>query len=160
MLIGLGDVSTLGAAIQKQEGFYSGSPSFRNNNPGNLIASSWTQQQPGYTGSDASGFAIFDTLDHGTQAMNALIQNYANRGFTIDQMMAAWAPAGQGNNDPTAYAQAVALAAGVDPSTLVSDAIAGSGSSFSASLGLPNDPTAAYWVAGIAAAGLLLYVIS
>lgn len=154
MLIGLGQsTSVIGSAIQNQEGFYPGSPSYQNNNPGNLIASSWTASQPGYVGSDSNGFAIFDTLADGTAAMNALIQNYANNGATIQSMMAAWAPAGQGSNNPNLYAQIVAQAAGVPITTPVADVLAGSvGSSGGVGAGVPE----LLWVA--LAAALVLAV--
>jgi len=127
MLVALGDISTIGNAIQQQEGYYPGSTSYTNNNPGNLIASSWTQAQPGYVGADANGFAVFDNVQDGTAAMDALIENYANQGATIQSMMNAWAPAGQGSNNPNLYAEVVATAAGVPTSALVSDVIASGG---------------------------------
>lgn len=120
--VGFGQYSSIASAIQTQEGYYPGSPSYVNNNPGNLIASSWTQSQPGYVGTDKSGFAVFDTYANGLAAENALIGNYAASGATIQSMMAAWAPASQAGNNPDLYASNVAAAAGLSPSDLVSAA--------------------------------------
>jgi len=52
----------------------------RNNNPGNLEASSWTKSLPGYVGSDGR-FAIFDTMANGIAAQEKLLGSYINRGY-------------------------------------------------------------------------------
>lgn len=120
-----GGIDTVAQAIQTQEGYFPGSTSYKNNNPGNLVASSWTQKQPGYVGVDAGGFAVFSTADAGTAAMDALITNYANAGYTVQGMMSKWAPAGQGGNDPVLYASNVATAAGVTPDTPLASVLSG-----------------------------------
>jgi hypothetical protein len=138
-----GASNPISAAIQTQEGYYPGSLSYQNNNPGNLVASSWTQSQPGYTGQNCVAasngqqmcFAVFDTLQDGENAMDALEQSYANQGDTIQQMMAAWA--GQAN--AAQYAQLVASAAGVSPSTPVASVL--SSSMFSAEPDMSSDAT-------------------
>lgn len=53
----------------------------RNNNPGNLEASSWTKSQPGYVGSDGR-FAIFDSMANGIAAQEKLLRGYIDKGFT------------------------------------------------------------------------------
>ena len=128
MLIGLGTTSSPNAAtiaqtIQQVEGYYPGSVAYTNNNPGNLIFVGQAGATPG-----AGGFAAFPSYDAGYQALLNQIQNYANRGLTIDQMMNLYAPAGQGNNNPTAYANTIASALGVSTDTTVADALAGAGS--------------------------------
>jgi hypothetical protein len=128
MLIGLGTTSSPNAAIiantiQQVEGYYPGSLAYTNNNPGNLIFVG----QAGAT-QGAGGFASFPSYDAGYQALLNQIQNYANRGLTIDQMMNLYAPAGQGNNNPTAYASTIASALGVSTDTTVANALAGAGS--------------------------------
>jgi hypothetical protein len=127
MLIGLGtsspNAAVIAQTIQKVEGYYPGSLAYTNNNPGNLIFVG----QPGAT-PGAGGFAAFPSYDDGYQALLNQIQNYANRGLTIDQMMNLYAPAGQGSNNPTAYASTIASALGVSTDTTVADALAGSGS--------------------------------
>lgn len=58
-------------AIQEYEGWYKGSRSYRNNNPGNLR---WASNQ---TGTDSSGFAIFATYEEGYNALVSLITRAA-----------------------------------------------------------------------------------
>ena len=147
------------AAIQTQEGYYPGTVAYKNNNPGNLGPTPWTQSQPGYAGVGAGGFAMFDSPASGTAAMDALIQNYSNRGYTVQQMLNAWAPAcADGStpmggvcangaaqvNNPTLYAQNVAAAAGVTPDTLLSQVLVsdGSGGYVAVDSGTPVDPNA------------------
>lgn len=122
---GLGQTSsglaTIAATIQQVEGYYPGSLAYQNNNPGNLIYVGQAGATPG-----AGGFAAFPSYDAGYQALLNQIQNYANRGLTIDQMMAIYAPAGQGSNNPSSYAQTIANNLGVSTDTPVSAAISGS----------------------------------
>jgi hypothetical protein len=68
-------VWTMAAAIQKFEGWYPGSRSFRNNNPGNIrwFTSKFPSWMVGATGTDESGHVIFDTVAHGTQALVNLL---------------------------------------------------------------------------------------
>lgn len=113
-------IQTIAATIQQVEGYYPGSLAYTNNNPGNLIYVG----QAGAT-QGAGGFAAFPSYDAGYSALLSQIQNYANRGLTIDQMMAIYAPAGQGSNNPSSYAQTIANNLGVSTSTPVSAAIAG-----------------------------------
>jgi hypothetical protein len=127
MLIGMGAISsspaadTIAQTIQKVEGYYPGTLAYTNNNPGNLIYVGQTGATPG-----AGGFASFPSYDAGYQALLNQIQNYANRGLTIQQMMNLYAPAGQGTNNPTAYANTIASSLGVSVDTPLSDALAGS----------------------------------
>lgn len=133
---GLGDsgVSTIAATIQQIEGYKPGSISYINNNPGNLIFVG----QPGASqGTPMAGtpyyFASFPSYDAGYAALQSQIQNYANQGLTINQMMAKYAPATDANgnptgNNPTAYANSIASSLGVSPDTTVSAALAGGSS--------------------------------
>lgn len=105
-------VQTIAAAIQQQEGYYPGSLAYRNNNPGNLIYAG----QSGAVKGDG-GFAEFPTYDDGLQALYNQIQLYASRGMTIQDMMNVYAPAGDGENDPTGYAYTIAAALGASPDT-------------------------------------------
>ena len=113
-------ISTIASTIQSVEGYYPGSLAYKNNNPGNLIYVGQAGATPG-----AGGFAAFPSYDAGYQALVNQIQNYSNQGLTINQMMAKYAPAGDGSNNPTAYAQTIANALGVSPDATVADAIAG-----------------------------------
>lgn len=109
-------VSTIAGTIQSVEGYYPGSVAYINNNPGNLIyaGQAGATQGPG-------GFAVFDSYDDGLAALDNQIQLYASRGLTISQMTAIYAPAGQGSNDPTSYANDIAGALGVSPDTALTD---------------------------------------
>jgi hypothetical protein len=113
-------ISTIASTIQTVEGYYPGSLAYQNNNPGNLIYVG----QAGAT-EGAGGFAAFPSYDAGYQALVNQIQIYSNQGLTINQMMNKYAPAGDGSNNPTAYAQTIASALGVSPDTTVADALAG-----------------------------------
>lgn len=104
--------ATIASTIQQVEGYYPGSVSYRNNNPGNLVYVG----QAGATGADANGFAIFPSYAAGLQALDDQIQLYAGRGLSIQGMMNIYAPASDGN-DPNSYASQIASALGVDPST-------------------------------------------
>ncbi len=115
-------LQTMAGTIQQIEGYRPGTLAYTNNNPGNLVFVGQAGAVPG-----AGGFAAFPSYDAGYQALLNQLQNYSNRGLTINQMMAIYAPAGQGGNNPTAYAQSIADALGVSPDTLVADAIAGTG---------------------------------
>ena len=117
---GLGDssslVSGIAAAIQQMEGWFPGSVSYRNNNPGNL------RSGPGMTGTDSGGYAIFPDFATGQAALDAQVQTNINRGLTLQQFFAGgngyagYAPSTD-NNNPTAYANFVAGQVGIDTST-------------------------------------------
>jgi hypothetical protein len=123
-------LQTLAQTIQTQEGYYPGSLAYTNNNPGNLIYVG----QAGAT-AGAGGFADFSTYDAGLNALYNQLNLYATgacavcggQPLTIAQMAAIYAPAGQGTNNPTVYANNMANALGVSPDTLLSTAIAGGG---------------------------------
>lgn len=178
-LAGLGDLSQslvtqIGASIQQQEGWSPGSVSYQNNNPGNLI---YVGQSGAVLG--AGGFAKFPDYQTGLQAMYNLISYYANQGFSLNQMMAKWAPFGDGNNNPVLYAQTIASQVGIDPDTPISGAVPGVlGSSsvytldsvtndLNAALAAPDLSTAAGIVgsdpvllgAGVLVGGLLLWTL-
>jgi hypothetical protein len=149
--IGLGaSVDLLAAAIQKQEGWYPGSPSYRNNNPGNLIYVG----QSGAIGADANGFAVFPDYSTGYQALVNQLNLDASRGMTVDQLASSWAPAGIPGNDPTLYSSVMAGALGVDPSTGLQDALAGTAGGGGSGGGV--DSTTLALALGIVAVGVLL----
>ena len=88
--------------------------SVRNNNPGNIEAGEFAKSQPGYKGSDGR-FAIFETPEHGFNAMDSLLVSYGKRGFTTpESIIGRWAPPSD-NNDTETYANTVAKALGVSP---------------------------------------------
>jgi len=132
--------ATIASTIQQVEGYYPGSLAYQNNNPGNLVYVGQTGASPG-----AGGFAQFPSYSAGLQALDDQIQLYAARGMTISQMMNTYAPASAGNN-PTAYANQIAGALGVDPSTSLLD-LAGFSTSSPAPLpALPDVSTWASWL--------------
>lgn len=98
-------------AIQNHEGWYNGSRSFRNNNPGNL-------RVQGDEGVDKDGFGKFSSYELGRSALEkdlaAKLVKYPT--YTILQIMERYAPSSDGNNTQ-AYAQVVATALGVDVNT-------------------------------------------
>lgn len=120
-------------AIQKHEGWIlpgkpgypNGSRSFRNNNPGNLKYVG----QANATAKDDKGFAIFTTYEHGFSALKAMVRNAATGKSAVyhphDTFYAffrKYAPAFD-NNNPLAYAEAVAKAVGVPPETTISSLV-------------------------------------
>ena len=102
-------------AIRSREGWKPGSTSYRNNNPGNLKFVS----QPGTTGKDTRGFAIFKDYESGINALRNQILLVARgnskvypKTCTIIQFFAIYAPSSD-NNDPESYAKEVADKMGV-----------------------------------------------
>lgn len=124
-----GSVETMAATIQTIEGWRPGTISYTNNNPGNLVYAG----QPGAT-LGPGGFAVFSSYADGENALIRQLNLDASRGLTISQEMAKWAPAGQGSNDPVAYAAQVAAAEGVSVDTPLTAAFA---SGPGVSVGLP-----------------------
>lgn len=85
----------------------------RNHNPGNLryVASiAWT----GQIGDDGTGYAVFDSDEHGVRALGHQLQTYLNRGVnTVYSIISTYAPSSE--NDTVAYVSDVAQRLGVDP---------------------------------------------
>lgn len=92
--------NALALAIQTAEGYYPGSRSYRNNNPGNLRYAG----QLGSSGSDSDGFAVFPTYQAGFQALINQLSLDASRhpDWTLAQFVANYAPASD-NNDDNSY---------------------------------------------------------
>ncbi len=67
-------------------------------------------------------WASWPSFDQGYQALLNQIGLDASRGETISQFTAKYAPAGQGSNNPTVYAQNIAAAVGLSPDDLLSSA--------------------------------------
>ena len=154
MLIGMGDITTLAAAIQKMEGYYPGSLAYTNNNPGNLVYNG----QAGATKSCSSNgycYAKFSTYDDGYQALLNQIQGQAAKGQDLQQFIWQYAPpcpkAGQfpdangmcpdgtRGNDTSAYLASLESATGASSSTALTDVIGGA--TLSASTGGGGDST-------------------
>jgi hypothetical protein len=149
---GIGDANAVASAIITQEGTCPSPSNCSNNNPGNLVYAG----QPGAT-PGPNGFAVFDSYADGYNALLNQLNLYANgtcgmcagQPQTISGTFSIYAPAGQGSNNPTVYAQNVAAALGVSPDTSLASVLAGGGSPAPsidlASMGLPDlssiDPT-------------------
>lgn len=108
-------------AIQTHEGYYSGSASYRNNNPGNIRYA----KQANTTGSDSRNFAVFLTYADGFQALKNLLSNAATGKSsvykptdTIYNFFAKYAPDSDGNNS-VHYAESVASAIGVSANSQI-----------------------------------------
>ncbi|EMX0849499.1 hypothetical protein AAF302_000706 [Pluralibacter gergoviae] len=83
----------------------------RNNNPGNLEASS-SNPWVGQTGSDGR-FAKFETPEHGIRALGRNLLSYQRQGIdTVSDIINRWAPPSD-NNDTAAYIRAVCAQLGV-----------------------------------------------
>ncbi|HDS5253342.1 TPA: hypothetical protein QHX90_000565 [Klebsiella pneumoniae subsp. pneumoniae] len=83
----------------------------RNNNPGNLEASS-SNPWVGQTGSDGR-FAKFETPEHGIRALGRNLLSYQRQGIdTVGEIINRWAPPSD-NNDTAAYIKAVCAQLGV-----------------------------------------------
>lgn len=118
---------TFGLAIKSREGFFAagenpkypkGTPSWRNNNPGNIKMGGFARNC-GAIGQDVHGFAQFPNLAKGQAALELLVRNAATGESyiykptdTILQFFKKYAPA-EDSNDPLSYATEVALKLGV-----------------------------------------------
>jgi hypothetical protein len=111
-------VDSLAAAIQTQEGYYPGSLSYQNNNPGNLVYVGQPGASPG-----AGGFASFNTYANGLSALKNQITLDATRGTDangnpitdVADLLNSWAPASDPRNNPDAYIASVTAQTGYDP---------------------------------------------
>lgn len=169
--LGIGDFSTVASAIQTIEGWFPGSISYRNNNPGNLRPAG----QPGCTTvTTASGaFCSFPTLAQGQQALDDQIALDASRGLTIAQFAQKYAPA-QDSNDPSSYAAQIAAATGLsvdDPLAMADSSVVASVPSSGVDLASlfagdsspssdSTDQTLLYVGLGLAGGALLLFALS
>jgi hypothetical protein len=113
-------------AIERHEGYFQGSRSFRNNNSGNLR---YCEQRLAI-GKDKQNFAIFATYQDGfntlkemiTRAKNGLSKVYSPEN-TLTDFFSLYAPAFD-SNDPNNYAKVVAKEIGVDTSFKIKNLIA------------------------------------
>lgn len=114
-------VQALVNAIAQQEGPVQG------NNPGNLLYVG----QPGATGADSRGFAIFSSLQSGQQAEANQIALDVNRGTcatgspvsTLNDLIAGCLTPASLNPNVSSYVQAVSAQTGIDPNAALSVAL-------------------------------------
>lgn len=102
-------------AIRDFEGWYPGSRSYKNKNPGNLRYAG----QAKAIGKDDKNFAVFATIEDGTNALKNLILNAAKGlsqsykpEMTLTKFFGTYAPSNDGNF-PDSYAKFVAKKMGV-----------------------------------------------
>ncbi len=130
-------VSSLASSIQSMEGWYPGSLSYRNNNPGNLRPGSLAVGATGTNG----GYAVFPDYQTGYNALVGLIQSPGYWNLTLAQFFAKYAPSAD-NNNPSAYAANVAAQLGVDANTPLSQLASGGGANIgSGGVCDPTDPS-------------------
>lgn len=122
---------TLLEAMARMEGF-GASPtnrSTRNNNPGDIEYGKFALAH-GATGNDG-GYAKFPDPATGFRAMKALLQAPAYAGLTVQAALDKWSPAPTNpndpmtaGNDPSVYVQNVCKWANLEPTDLLSEALA------------------------------------
>lgn len=110
-------------AIQDHEGFYPGSRSYRNHNPGNIKHIG----QAKAVGKDSKGFAIFATYADGYMELRNMLVRACTGGsmnykptMTLLEFFAKYAPSSD-NNNPKHYAETVAKKIGVSPHIQIKD---------------------------------------
>lgn len=98
-----------------------GDRNWRNRNPGNLKFA----DQHHATGKDPAGFAIFDTFEHGFQALQVQIAIDARRDpeWTIADFVNSYAPPADNNPNNAAYAERIASLFGLTPKTPLARAL-------------------------------------
>jgi len=121
-------IPQLAKVMKAHEGFYPGSRSYRNNNPGNFKPGSLTAYMAklGATSVDSGGFAIFPTIEIGTTAQEQFLRDccMGNIGkykgtMTIAQFIGTYAPASE--NDTEKYIVQVTTGLGVGRSLQIKE---------------------------------------
>jgi hypothetical protein len=130
-------VSSIASAITQMEGtiapnaqYPNGSLAYQNNNPGNLIYVGQSGATPG-----AGGFAKFDTVADGQQALYNQIQTQINSGQNLTQFFNQYAPGGTSNAAGGVqtsaatqnYINTVSQQIGIDPSVPLNSVASSSG---------------------------------
>jgi hypothetical protein len=113
------------SAIERHEGYYVGSRSYRNCNSGNFKFCG----QYKAIGKDAQGFAIFPSYEVGWQHLLKVVHNACTgkslvypKTMTLLEYFAKYAPA-QDSNDPKRYAEVVAESIGCSPFTRLEELV-------------------------------------
>ena len=109
-------MSKLAKLMAEMEGYFvEGSIAQRHNNPGDI------EHAPGEWHSGSSPIGSFYTPKKGWAALQNQLEDYANRGLNLSQMVDIYAPPSQ--NDTTDYLDFICEGLGVSPNTLVKDAL-------------------------------------
>ncbi len=92
------------------------------NNPGNIRKSATVYK--GEVTSSNPAFKQFSDMKYGFRAMASLLYHYINSsGYnTLNSILSHYAPAGDGGNNPAAYAKFVGQNANIDPNQILSTA--------------------------------------
>ncbi len=109
-----GRIEDIADAIQKMEGWFPGSVSYQNNNPGNLRYVGHVAFGGIQTSMGIKNFSKFDSYADGRKALIWQIKSYADRGVSFREFLNAYAPSSD-NNDPENYSNFVANWVGADP---------------------------------------------
>ncbi len=109
-------IEKIAEAIKEFEGYYPGSRSYRNNNPGNLRN---VQGLAGQIGLDETGHIIFDSFESGWNALKRqirLVFSGQSHVYTLDDsLLSFFSKYAEANQGP--YAAYVAGRLGVNPNT-------------------------------------------
>lgn len=115
-------------AIQRHEGWFPGSRSFRNNNPGNLKFTRYTATL-GAFGKDDRNFCMFGDYESGLTALKTLLTDAATDqllsykgSMTLVEFYERYAPS-EDDNNPRQYAEAVAKYIGVPVTTQIKNLV-------------------------------------
>lgn len=111
------------AITQFETGGSSSSIGMRNNNPGNLVYSSWMAPY-GCSPGGAGGFATCPTLDAGNQILDYRVSQLVDQGDSVSQLINTWAsPSYPGNTQASYqnYVNYVSSSTGLDPNAPISD---------------------------------------
>ena len=119
-------IKEFGLAIQSFEGWYPGSRSKRNNNPGNLKWTSYTKSL-GATKQDSGSFCVFPSYEIGFQALCTLLTDAAtghlaaySPNMTLTRFFEVYAPLAD-KNKPDIYSKHVADKLKISVSTKIKD---------------------------------------
>ena len=102
-----------------------GSAAYRNNNPGNIRPGPFANTH-GTIGTDPAPkpgygpWAVFDSTADGDKALDDLLHTSSVQNRTISDEMKLYAKAGDGANDPKAYADHISGAVGAPADTVIS----------------------------------------
>ena len=114
-------------AIQSFEGYYKGSKSYRNNNPGNIRYSGMFAAMA--LRNDGTNFCVFETYEKGLDALKVLLKRAATGlssvykpNDTLLQFYSKYAPSSDGNY-PSTYAAYIAKSLGVTVDTKIKELI-------------------------------------
>jgi hypothetical protein len=101
---------------------HAGSFAWLDNNPGNITGRPGGPDYGQYPGKfNWHNFLIFPDWDTGRAAIAQLLRGPGYASLSLVDAFKKYAPAGDGGNDPVSFANQVAAALGVDPSTTVGE---------------------------------------